>query len=277
MRKFLKRLRGRILFHGRRVEYLYRGRFRMPFDPTWDHSKIQSKLKSENRRYDYFLWFFQKEIPRELRDHRQYFEQIGNWCGEDAFHAFWFKLIAEYRPKNVLEIGVHRGQSISYFSLLARHLGYEASVWGLGPLTGDGDSVSSYGDPINYETDIHNSFRKLKLGKAQLFRGFSEDLSSVSFIKSQSWDLIYVDGSHDYEIVKSDVETARSSLSDNGLLVLDDASLESEYLPYSFSFAGHPDPSRVAKEICGNGSFLEIGTCGHLRVFKRNSAYCSKP
>lgn len=172
-------------------------------------------------------------------------------------------------PRNVLEIGVHRGQTLSYFSMLGDHLNYEVNAWGLGPFSGDGDSVSSYGEPIDFVSDITISFGRFNLGEPQLFHGLSQTSSSIDFMKNKEWDLIYVDGSHDYEVVQSDVRTAHESLGERGLLVLDDASLNSDYKPYKFSFAGHSGPSRVAREIRDSGDFVEIGTCGHLRVFRK--------
>jgi len=62
---------------------------------------------------------------------------------------------------------------------------------------------------------------------------------------TQSWDLIYIDGNHDYEIVLADYLLCRDHLASGGLLVMDDASLGTSSNSLVFSFAGHPGPSRV--------------------------------
>ena len=90
----------------------------------------------------------------------------------------------------------------------------------------------------------------------------------VELIKSQSWDLIYIDGNHDYEIVKKDFEVCSSALSPNGLIILDDSSLYTDYSPPRYSTAGHPGPSKLANEIDKN-KFKEILAVGHNRVFMK--------
>jgi predicted O-methyltransferase YrrM len=141
-------------------------------------------------------------------------------------------------------------------------------IWGIGPLSSSGDEVSNYAD-IDYESDIQQNFQSFGLGTANLMRGLSTDAKSREFVTETKWDLIYLDGSHDFEVVQHDFLLAASALEKGGILVLDDASLYSEYKPKKGSFAGHPGPSRVAKQVSEDASFLEIGTCGHNRIFKK--------
>ena len=272
MRITMKRISSRISWLRTRAEVFRAGRYSRKFSTMWTFSQVQDSLQDENDRYRFFLWQFLRVIPPDVRSHREYFERRGNWCGEDAFHAFWYTLFAEFRPRRVLEIGVHRGQTLSLFELLASRFDLQTEVWGLSPMTGEGDSVSTYGEPIDYCSDISESFQNFKLGRPNLFKGFSQEAHSQEFIRSKKWDLIYVDGSHDISVVKIDVQSATDSLQVGGLLVLDDASLYSGYTPYEFSFAGHPGPSEVAGELSKSKHFIEIGTCGHLRAFQRTSA-----
>ena len=52
-----------------------------------------------------------------------------------------------------------------------------------------------------------------------------------------------------------------------GLLVLDDASLNTTFVPSSFGFAGHPGPSRVAQELA-HRELKFLGAVGHNNVFQ---------
>jgi hypothetical protein len=49
--------------------------------------------------------------------------------------------------------------------------------------------------------------------------------------------------------------------------VLDDASLNTTFVPPSFSFAGHPGPSRVAQEFA-HRELKFLGAVGHNNLFQ---------
>jgi hypothetical protein len=225
-------------------------------------------LDSENERYDYFNWVFLNNAPKLIRNHRLYFSKNGRGFGEDAMHGMWWTLLNEFRPKRLLEIGVYRGQTISLWQLVASITNQEMEIWGISPLSSSGDEVSNYAD-LDYESDIRENFQAFGLETANLMRGLSTDSKSQEFVENTKWDLIYLDGSHDYEVVKHDFLLASRSLEKGGILVLDDASLYSDYKPAKGSFAGHPGPSLVAKEVSEDSLFLEIGTCGHNRIYKK--------
>ena len=94
----------------------------------------------------------------------------------------------------------------------------------------------------------------------------------IEIIKSKTWDMIYIDGNHDYEIAKADFEVCSQCLSKNGILVLDDASLLTDYKPFNFSTAGHFGPSKLAAEI-DLELFEELLSVGHNRVYKRRMVH----
>jgi len=73
-----------------------------------------------------------------------------------------------------------------------------------------------------------------------------------------------VDGSHDYEIVKSDYEVSKRNLNQNGLQVFDDSSL---YFDFGKSFKGHQGPSKLVKEVVPNEMDFLFGV-GHNNVFQ---------
>ena len=81
--------------------------------------------------------------------------------------------------------------------------------------------------------------------------------------------MIYIDGSHDYEDVVSDIELAHKCLKRQGLLILDDASSRINLGP-SPEFDGHEDVARAIDDILiNNNQYQHLIALGHNRVFKK--------
>lgn len=222
--------------------------------------------KKRNKVYRKFQIKYAKFDPIWLREHRDYFKQHSRGFGEDTFHSYWLSLIETYKPSRLLEIGVYRGQTISLWALIGVKLNLAMEVFGISPLDNSGDDVSSYLD-INYYVDILENFDRFGLNKPNLIRGLSKLHSDV--IRNGDWDLIYIDGSHDYSDVKIDLELAHFGLKVGGLLVLDDSSLYTSFKPiFSNTFRGHPGPSRAFLEIEENKWKFILGV-GHNNILQK--------
>lgn len=212
---------------------------------------------------------FHRHTPRVLKDHRTYFSQNNRGFGEDAFHVMWWMLFRELRPQRFLEIGVYRGQTLSYAALLHRFFAIsESSVTGISPFLPAGDSVSEYSSTVDYWADTLSNFRHFSLPVPNLVRAYSTDQEATSVIQSGLWDVVYIDGNHDYEVALSDWRVCSAQVPPGGVVVLDDAGLSTSYRPPAFATGGHPGPSRLAAEI--SGDFVEILQVGHNRVFQRS-------
>jgi len=72
----------------------------------------------------------------------------------------------------------------------------------------------------------------------------------------------------DHEIVLADYQLCRECLKVGGILVLDDASLGTSYHPPRFAFAGHPGPSRVAREHAEKEMKL-MAIVGHNNIYMK--------
>lgn len=212
------------------------------------------------------LCYFHKNLPAGLREHRYYFKSQRRGFGEDAFHVMWYCLFREFRPATMLEIGVYRGQILSYAALLARHFGFRCEVYGISPFTPAGDSVSEYEQGLNYLEDTRKNLAHFGVTDAHLLKAFSTDPEAVKLIQSREWDAIYVDGNHDYEVVTRDWEVCSRALKPGGFIVLDDSGLTTSFQHPVSGTAGHPGPSRLAQEIDRN-RFPEVLQVGHNRVF----------
>lgn len=227
---------------------------------------IHTSINCRNHEYDLYEKLF-AQLPREIKNHRKYFKSKKRGFGENAFHAMWAKIFAEYKPKEALEIGVYRGQTISLWRLLAKKLNYEITIHGISPLDSSGDEVSRY-KKLDFKKDIIFNFNYFNLQAPTLHKGYSTDPHFSNVFGSKRWDLIYIDGSHDEEVVRQDLENAMHGLKVNGILVMDDSSLYTDFTATPTRFKGHPGPSKILSEISYE-KFLPICSVGHNNVFKK--------
>ncbi len=209
------------------------------------------------------------ELPELLKSHRQYFSRFGRGYGEEIFHLMWLELFYKYKPRKILEIGVYRGQTISLFSLLCEKMLNSSNfqVHGLSPFSNLGDSVSNYPE-LNYLKDCLKNLKFFQCRNVFLHQLLSTEPEAINLIRNGSWDIIYIDGSHEFDIVKQDFENALIGLSEDGLIVLDDSSLYLSHPNDTGRFWGHPGPSRIAKEFASS-KLRHVASVGHNNVYKK--------
>jgi hypothetical protein len=233
--------------------------------PQWMES-----LNHPTEFYERCFHYFHTRLPAPLREHRTYFETGGRGFGERAFHVMWFLLFREFAPESFLEIGVFRGQTLSLAALLTRHFKLHSFTQGISPFSPAGDAVSKYRREVDYYGDTLKNFAHFSLPAPALLKAFSTDEAAARLIASRDWSCIYIDGNHDYEIVRQDWDLCAAHLRSGGLMVLDDSGLNTKYAPPIFATAGHPGPSRLAREI-DRARFREILQVGHNRVFRKTA------
>jgi SAM-dependent methyltransferase len=180
----------------------------------------------------------------------------------------WHLLFREFQPADFLEIGVFRGQTISLAALLSRMNGRPCEVFGISPFSPAGDSVSRYRQNIDYYQDTVANFDHFSLPHPNRVRAFSTDEAALALIRGRPWEMVYIDGNHDYEVARQDWEACARSVKPGGIIMLDDAGLTTSFQPPEFATKGHPGPSRVAQEI-DRTRFREILHVGHNRVFQK--------
>lgn len=234
---------------------------------TIDPAKFADSLRDPDAYYRRAFQDFHRTVPAELRAHRAYYSIDRRGFGEDAFHTMWWRLFREFKPQSFLEIGVYRGQVVSLIALLARLEGLHCEVTGISPFSSAGDSVSNYRKDLNYLEDTLAHFNYHKLPEPALVNAYSTDPEALQVIASRRWDMIYIDGNHDYDVVVKDWLACSSAVKPGGLIILDDSGLTTSYHAPPFSTAGHPGPSRLASEIDPK-RFKEILQVGHNRVFQ---------
>jgi hypothetical protein len=141
------------------------------------------------------------EVP-ELKALRDFVEQKAFGFGERSFYWMW-KLIVDELPDHfsLLEIGVFRGQTLALVQMLAQLAGKTCSVYGVTPLdTTDGHWESDYKSDIHF---LHNYFA---LNQPTIIEGLSTEPEIIEAVKVlKSFDVVYIDGGHTYDVAKSDI------------------------------------------------------------------------
>ena len=240
-----------------------------PPQMSLDRSNWGQSLREPTLFYFECVRYFHQRLPPELKAHRAYFYEGRRGFGEDAFHVMWYLLLEEFKPGNFLEIGVFRGQVISLVALWAKRRGIACDVHGISPFSPAGDSTSRYPEGIDYQKDTLANFDYFGLTHPQLTRAYSTDPPALEMIGSRAWDMIYIDGNHDYPVALKDWQACSRSVKPGGVIVLDDAGLTTPYQPPGYAGTrGHPGPSRVAQEI-DRAQFREILQVGHNRGFQK--------
>lgn len=264
----VKRIVNGFKSQNRKIDKLKHAKLNAKYNKSFSFSESVEFYKNRNDIYMYFHHCYNHELPRSIREHREYIEKHEKGFGEPAFHAMWWKLILEFKPLNCLEIGVYRGQTVSLWTLIGELEEQDIEVSGISPFSSISDSVSEYINTIDFYQDVQETFEELNLKKPFFIRGLSGDNKAIEYIRSKSWDMVYIDGGHDYEDVLSDYKLCFENMEKGGLIVFDDASLYTDYQPLSFSFSGHPGPSRVAREYADK-EMKFIGAVGHNNIYMK--------
>jgi hypothetical protein len=227
-----------------------------------------------------------------LKEHRDYIEANNLGFGERAFHFMWLLLINEIAEKNlnknILEIGVFKGQVISLWALLGRHLNIDLNITGITPLEGNPPAKSSilrsllfriskkyrkdvlsgnlYKDE-DYRNIIKGVFDNfgLNLAAVQIIKGFSTDADVLATVAKNQYAIIYVDGDHTFEGVTADIINYSPLVQKGGFLVMDDAACN---IPGTAYWKGHKSVSDAC-EIIEDSGFINIINVGHNRVYKK--------
>ncbi len=266
--RLIERFEGSSLFHYGRLPILAHAAYKnRAFLRKRSLNSLNPKLTSRSDVYRYFENQFRFNSSQFLWKHNWYFKQRARGFGEPAFHAAWHQIFEELKPKKCLEIGVYRGQTITLWSMLSEKMSFDCDVYGITPLTAVGDSVSQYLD-IDFATDIQSNFDKFKLKPASIVKQLSTTKQAREFISNGNWDLIYIDGSHDYEDVLSDYMNSISGIAPNGFIVMDDSSLFLEPIKDYVVFQGHPGPSKICVEYAID-QLEHVLSVGHLNFFRR--------
>jgi len=191
--------------------------------------------------------------------------------GELAFSWSWYLLVKAMPTQfKFLEVGVYKGRVLSLVKLVSNMLNKQATIFGVTPLNTSGDKYSKY-DTVDFLSEIKLSYSKsnLSFDSTQIIKGYSQDEEVLEKANAnKEYDMIFIDGCHDYEVVCLDIYNYGKMLKVGGYLILDDASslVKGAY----GRFLGHHDVGTAVKDFLENDTqFVHLYAVGHNRVWKK--------
>lgn len=203
-----------------------------------------------------------------LNRHRTFIEQNTYGMGERSFQWFW-KILVDELPDNFkfLEIGVHKAQILSLVRLCANRINKKCTIYGITPMNGAGTGWTE----DDYEGDIAKIHTIFEIEQPILHKGLSTEADALRFaINNETYDVLYVDGSHTYDDALSDLTSYGQMVKPGGYLVIDDACNDLNFPPTGF-FTGIQTVTDATLDFMkqrGEDWEFQFNVV-HLRVYKR--------
>jgi len=174
-----------------------------------------------------------------------------------------------------LEIGVFKGQTVNLVSLLNEFHHKKGLVYGITPL----DNTGKPGEhPVDdYEYRIGQIYQRFGLDMSDLMiiEGLSTNPAVVETANELGpYDILYIDGGHDYETVLSDLQKYTPMVKPHGYVVVDDASCDLN-IPdglIRMDWKGIPEVCEAVNSFfpfTSAGRFEHLFAVGHNRVWRK--------
>ncbi len=166
----------------------------------------------------------------------------------------------------VLQIGCAQGwDAVENAKILKLpHINGELHVidWFKGNLTVDKEEEWAYNEdnPESWKSHLWSEAEKFKVkDRITIFEGDSREV--IHQIRDNYYDIVFIDGGHEFDIVKSDIENGYKKLKSNGIMVLDDFSGgQNSYDKY--------DLKNATKEMIEKDTYDFDGIAIHVGVVK---------
>lgn len=170
-----------------------------------------------------------------------------------------FNYIFDYLKNNycesVLEIGVFKGDTAK--TMLEVSLNKDIKYTGIDLFedltdnTGRTENINikEIGRPLS----VSQTYAKLGNKNVRLLKGFSRDI--LPKLQNEKFDLIFIDGGHSYQTVKSDFINCLNLIKENGIIFIDD-------------YTEEPNKAGIKKFIDGLGSVKILPASDSYRNFE---------
>jgi predicted O-methyltransferase YrrM len=151
---------------------------------------------------------------------------VPGWFGE-ANAAAQFLVLAELRPRMIVEIGSYLGKSTVFLAKSLEVLGIEGTVTSIDPHTGDRQHLENLGVSQLPSFDMFR-VHLLATGVSERVRTIVATSHEAARDWSEPIDYLFIDGWHSYEAVVEDGHDWIPHLTDRGVVVFDDATTNAE-------------------------------------------------
>ena len=150
----------------------------------------------------------------------RYESEVTSW---HPHREFAYDLMTELKPKILVELGVHYGDSYFTFCQAREEHELETRCYGIDHWKGDEQS-GLYGEEVfdevnEYNAEFYNDFSNL------MRMDFNEALKEF---EDGSINLLHIDGSHDYESVSGHFESWLPKIKQNGVILIHDINVKRE-------------------------------------------------